>query len=359
MKQALVSAINEIRDNKALFTLDEASIKIGVIQRLLSLLGWNTFDVNEVKPEYTVETKRVDFSLRINNLNKAFIEVKRPREELDAHQEQLLNYSFREGVKLSILTNGFTWWFYLPLNEGSWEERRFFTADFFEQDPEAISERFLELLSKENISSGAAVRNAENLYKSRQKKNILKEAIPRAWHKILSEPDDLFVELLIETTEKLSGFRPDITDIEKFLQSTPGFTLPKPEPSPARKRTGAVIAPGRKATADANDFINKKVRSFTLFNETYNPHTWKELLVTVVEEMYKRHAQDFDRCLSLRGSKMAYFSLDANELSQPKQIMDSKYFVETKLNSNSIVKRSRDLMSLFGYKESDLRVVAD
>ncbi len=359
MKQPLVSAIKEIRDNKALFTLDEASIKIGVVQKLLSLLGWDTFDVNEVKPEYTIETKRVDFSLRINSLNKVFIEVKRPREELDTHQEQLLNYSFREGVKLSILTNGFTWWFYLPLTEGSWEERRFFTADFFEQDPEAISERFLELLSKEHVASGAAVRNAEHLYKSRQKKNILKEAIPRAWYKIINEPDDLFVELLIETTEKLSGFRPDITDIEKFLQSTPVPFLPESEPTPARKRIESAITPRGKITAGANGFINKKVRSFTLFNETYNPRTWKELLVTVAEEMYKRHAQDYERCLSLRGSKMAYFSLKANDLSQPVQIMGSKYFVETKLNSNSIVQRSRDLMSLFGNKESDLKVVAD
>jgi len=125
---------------------------------------------------------------------------------LETHQEQLLNYSFREGVKLSILTNGFTWWFYLPLNEGSWEERRFFTADFFEQDPKAISERFVELLSKEHIASGVAIRNAENLYKSRQKKNILKEAIPRAWHKIINEPDDLFVELLIEKKVTAIGF---------------------------------------------------------------------------------------------------------------------------------------------------------
>ena len=201
--------------------------------------------------------------------------------------------------------------------------------------------------------------NAENLYKSHQKKNILKEAIPRAWHKIINEPDDLFVELLIETTEKLSGFRPDITDIEKFLQSTPEPVIPKPGPSPARKRTESVTTPRRKTAGDPNDFINKKVRSFTFFNETHNPCPWKELLVTVAEEMYKRDAKNFDRCLSLRGTKMVYFSLDANGLSQPVQIMDSKYFVETKLNSNSIVKRSRGLMSLFGYKDSDLKVVAD
>jgi hypothetical protein len=56
---------------------------------------------------------------------------------------------------------------------------------------------------------------------------------------------------------------------------------------------------------------------------------------------------------------MAYFSLHGNELSQPAQIANSKYFVETKLNSNSIVRRSQELMALFGYKESDLSISAE
>jgi hypothetical protein len=109
----------------------------------------------------------------------------------------------------------------------------------------------------------------------------------------------------------------------------------------------------------ADDYINKKVRSFALLGKTYHPHNWKELLVTVSEEMYRRHTVEFNRCLSLRGSKMAYFSLTANELSQPAQILNSKYFVETKLNSNSIVRRSRDLLALFGYNESDLTVITE
>ena len=41
------------------------------------------------------------------------------------------------------------------------------------------------------------------------------------------------------------------------------------------------------------------------------------------------------------------------------RIASSNFFVETKLNSNSIVKRSRELMRLFGYKESDLEVLAE
>jgi len=44
----------------------------------------------------------------------------------------------------------------------------------------------------------------------------------------LSDPDDLFVEFLIETTGKLSGFSPEIEDVEKFIiniQTSPSTKL--------------------------------------------------------------------------------------------------------------------------------------
>ena len=360
MKEKLIATIDEIRNNSALLISDEASIKSGVVLRLLLELQWNPFDVNEVKPEYTVESKRVDFSLRINGTNKVFIEVKRPNENLEPHQEQLLNYAFREGVKLAILTNGLTWWFYLPLNEGSWEQRHFYTADFLEQDPHSIAERFIDLVAKPNIASGKAIENAENLYKSRQKKSILRDAIPKAWHKIITDPDDLLIELLIEATEKLSGFRPEIDDVEKFLKNviTSHETQPDNRP-PITPRPRPPIRRPQISRGLSDDYINRTIRSFTLLGRTYHPRSWKELLVTVAEEMYRRHVSEFDRCLSLRGSRMAYFSMHGNDLSQPVQIAGSKYFVETKLNSNSIVRRSRELMALFGYKESDLSVTAE
>ena len=360
MKEKLVSAINEIRNDKSILMSDEASIKSGVILRLLSILGWNPFDVNEVKPEYTIESKRVDFSLRINGINKVFIEVKRPNENLEAHQEQLLNYSFREGVKQAILTNGITWWFYLPLNEGSWEQRRFFTADFLQQDPNAIAEKLIDLLSRENSASGDTLKNAEHLYRGRQKRNILRGALPKAWYKILNDPDDLFVELLIETTEKLSGFRPEIEDVEKFIINIQTSPSTKPEVlSPPKKQAISPVSPLKPKLYPEGSFINKRVRSFKLLGNTHHPRTWKELLVIVSEEIYRRHSAEFSRCLSLRGSRMSYFSQELNELKQPMQIAGSNFFVETKLNSNSIVKRSRELMRLFGYKESDLEVSAE
>lgn len=359
MKDRLIAAINEIRDSKSIVISDEASIKSGVILRLLSLLGWNPFDVNEVKPEYTVETKRVDFSLRINETNKVFIEVKRPSENLETHQEQLLGYSFREGVKQAILTNGITWWFYLPLNEGSWEQRRFFTADFFEQDQTAISEKLIELLSRCNVASGDALKTAEHLYKGHQKKNILRDALPKAWHKILNDPDDLFVELLVETTEKLSGFRPEIKEVERFIAAIQNSPIGKLESSPSPIEPVPVPPMPKTTPYTGGSYINKRIRNVQLLGNSYHPRTWKELIVLVSQEMYRRHSAEFSRCLSIRGPQMSYFSQKPNEMSQPMQISGSTFFVETKLNSNSIVKRSRELMGLFGYKEKDLQVSAE
>jgi len=359
MKDRVIAAINEIRNNRSIVISDEASIKSGVVLRLLSLLGWNPFDVNEVKPEYTVESKRVDFSLRIKGTNKLFIEVKRPNENLETHQEQLLGYSFREGVKQAILTNGITWWFYLPLNEGSWEQRRFFTADFFEQDQTTISERLIELLSRHNVASGDALKTAENLYRGRQKRNILRDALPKAWHKILNDPDDLLVELLVETTEKLSGFRPEIEEVEKFIADIQNSPIGIPEPSPPPRQPVPVPPRTKPTLYPIGSYINKRIRSFQLLGKTYHPRTWKELIVLVSEEMYRRHSAEFSRCLSLRGSRMSYFSKQPNEMSQPMQISGSPFFVETKLNSNSIVKRSHELMGLFGYKQEDLQVSAE
>jgi hypothetical protein len=212
------------------------------------------------------------------------------------------------------------------------------------------------LLSKDNVSSGNAIKYAEDLYDKHQRTHRLKDTLPKAWHKIITDPDDLLVELLIETTEKMSGFRPEMGDVEKFLSTIRHNSILKPEAlTPITSPKPVSVS---QPTSSTDDYLNRKVQNFVLLGKTYNPRNWKELLVTVSEEMYRRHSNEFDRCLSLRGTKMIYFSLRSSELKLPVQIADSRYFVETKFSSNSIVKHSRELMALFGYKGSDLIVTA-
>lgn len=217
MKEKLTKFIQNLRTDERINSFDEAATKQAIILRLLSILEWDTFNIEEVKPEYSVGGKSVDYSLRLANVNKVFLEVKRIGEDLEKHQEQLLNYSFQEGVKLAALTNGVTWWFYLPLYEGSWEQRRFYTIDILQQEPDEVASKFIDFLSKNNIDTGKAIQNAEAIHKSRERQTKIKNALPEAWNKIVFEANELLINLISETTEKLCGYKPDSEIVKRFL----------------------------------------------------------------------------------------------------------------------------------------------
>ena len=217
MTETIAEAVADLRGSAPLGNLDEAATKQGIVLRLLSLAGWNPFDLSEIVPEYTVGSRRVDYALRIGSVNRVFIEVKRPSEDLEQHQKQLLDYCFQEGVKLAILTNGRTWWFYLPLREGSWEQRRFFTIDLESQEPATVQTRFLQFLSREDVASGKAVDAAEQLITSQQRNETLRDTMVQAWNEIIDTPNDLLVDLISEETERICGFKPDGDMVEQFL----------------------------------------------------------------------------------------------------------------------------------------------
>ena len=62
---------------------------------------------------------------------------------------------------MAALTNGLNWWFYLPLKEGTVEARQFCRLDISVQDISEVCDLLIEFLSRENVYSGAAVKNAE------------------------------------------------------------------------------------------------------------------------------------------------------------------------------------------------------
>jgi hypothetical protein len=234
MNEKLITLFNRIKADSGLFTVSEAQTSQGIVLPILNNLGWDVFDTSEVTPEYSIGGRRVDFALRIHSVNKVFLEIKKTSENLENHQEQLVYYAFQQGVKLAILTNGITWQFYLPLEEGSWEQRRFFTIDLIEQPVEDAAEKFDKLLSKNNIENGTAYQNAKSLYEGRQKNKIIRENLPKAWQKLISEPDEMLVELINDTLEKISGYKAEDSQIIEFLSHT--FTNLNIVPTVSRNR---------------------------------------------------------------------------------------------------------------------------
>ena len=254
--------VDQLKSNPKLVHYDEASTKQALILPLLQLLGWNPFDIDEITPEFPVETKKIDFCLRINNISKFFIEVKKAGEDLETHEKQLLDYSFRAGVSLAALTNGTTWWFYLPTQEGEWTERKCYAIDILEQASSDIVSKFIDLLSRENVESGDAFSNAENLYTERREKERLNKAIPDAWNKIVNEPDPVLVQLLTETTEKLCGVKPDELAVSNFLrENKERFVLNTPRSIPKEGPEDNVQSPrGPKGNEQVLDYIIPVIR---------------------------------------------------------------------------------------------------
>lgn len=358
MQDKLKSFIEDLKADRRIASFDEAATKQVVILKILSILGWDTFDIDEVIPEYSVAGKRVDYSLRVNNVNKAFIEVKRIVEALENHQEQLLNYSFQEGVKLAILTNGSTWWFYLPLHEGSWEQRRFYAIDILQQESDDIVSRFIDFLSRENIRSGEALKSAEAVYKSKQKQNVLQSTLPKAWNKIISDADELLIELINETTEKLCGYKADDLLVEEFLSRYADQLLIGATPTPKETKSPLKKVLAKPTEIVTGHYSGRKISSFSFMGKKYEVKFWKELLMTLCNVLNGIHKNEFDRVLRIVGRKRPSFTRNSLELRSPQRINNTNIYVETNLSANSIVRLCREVLSLFGYSSNDLTIEA-
>ncbi len=345
MNERLFDLINSFQQDSRLSFFDEAAVKQAVVLKILDCLGWNFYNIDEVYPEYPIEAGKVDYALRCGDKNKVFIEVKKPGEDLEKHQDQLLKYSFKEGVKLAILTNGISWWFYLPLTEGSWEQRKFYNIDLCEQDAKDIAEKFEMFLAKQNIISSKAVENAENIYKNRRKQELIEESIPKAWEKIIKEQDEILVELLSVTTEKICGYKPDSEAIAQFLKTITTPTLVKPSKT-------KVAAPP--IISEKEEYTGKSIISFTFRSEKYPVKSWVGMLIKICEIMFLSHRNQFGMVLNLVGKKRPYFSKNSNELRHPEKISNTDIYVETNLSANAIVKLSKKILTLFGYQENDL-----
>ena len=163
MFDGLLSVVEAKQSEEDLTSFDEATVKQIVILPIFRGLGWNTDIYGEVQPEYSVDSGSVDYALLTGDSPKVFVEVKNGGETLEKHQKQLLSYAFDEGVKIATLTNGTTWWFYLPIQEGSWEQRKVETVELDKQDKAEITQKLIDLLSKENVISGKAIQNAQTL----------------------------------------------------------------------------------------------------------------------------------------------------------------------------------------------------
>jgi len=363
----LNSVIKEIKGDTDLENYSEAEIKHRVILKILNSLGWDIFSPKEVKPEYSVESYKVDLVLLPYNKDKVFIEIKRASEDLEKHQEQLLNYAFREGVNFAILTNGIDWWFYLPLKEGDWKKRKFLIINIKIDDIDKITDNFKEFLSKDSILSGRAIKKAEEIYRNKEIEKIL----PEIFQKILKKPDELLVDIIIDYLNDIYNYDEKEIDkslIRKFLKNLEISINPikqlinedslKNNYNANRNNKININNIDTNIYSLNYNFANHKIKAFYFENEKYNVSSWKDMLLKILELLLKKHPEKINLLLNLKGRKRPYFSKNKLELREPLKLFNTDIYVETNLSANQIAKISRDILKVFGYLENIVKVEA-
>ena len=364
----LADHIARIAQDEALPQRVEEAARQTAVLPVLDALGWDCWDGNEVTPEFEVRGGRVDYCLQVPGQRLVLIEVKRTGTDLTGHQEQLLRYAFDEGVPLAALTDGRVWWLYLSTAAGNWEQRRFFSIDFRQQEAAAAAADLERFLSRKGVASGTALREAQREFESQERDRRVRAALQDAWKQVLGDPDGLLRDLLAETVKEISGHQPDPETVAGFLQGISGSgsaeaELPVPPPRtegrrPRRRQAGrsaaaAPAAPASEAGSSAEmtgaptptSFRGRRVAAFLLDGGRHEVKSWPHLVQALSDQVAKEAGAAFvEHVANVRGRTRVYFSEHPDDLQHPRELTNSTLYVEGNVGPDRAARISRRVL---------------
>ena len=309
---SLEQTISQIQENLRKGRLpNEASVSTGVVLPILNALQWPVFDPSVVSPEYTVEGRRVDFALlRPDGRPIVFLEVKRVG-LIESEERQLFEYAFHQGVIMAVLTDGQEWNFYLPAEQGDYQQRRVYKLDLLERGIPECSSRLDRYLSHADVISGSAFDRARDDYRNVSRQREIQRILPQPWINLIEEADDSIVESLSEKVEDLCGFKPDSETCVAFLSS---IIRPKPPTT-----TGPLTQPPPQSSSiDQTGFV--------LHGQQYRHNTVIAIMIDIFEKLAERDPTFPERFAARKhGSRRRYLALDKYELNPNRRDLCEQY----------------------------------
>ena len=349
-RDAIIQAVSDINRNPSLSELNETAIKQAVVLRVLDAAGWSAFDLSEVEPDFQVGSARVDYALksassarqRGSATPRVLVEVKSLSENLDSerHQRRLMTHCGRAEVELGVLTNGLRWLFFLGSAPGGRQDDRFCEINILE-DSEAAATELNNYLAKDKVANGQAVRSAERSLRERNRDELLRNSIVEGWQQVVRGLDEGLVELIATAAEQKAGTRPENRLVRRVLIENRADLLASAVEGDAPVRSGG----GR-----------SRPSSFTFQSERHDVRSWPELLVEVCSIMQERHPDEFEKILQIGGRKNRYFSRNADELVQPRQVGETGIYASCQGAGVLITSRAGRVLQTFGYSENSLTV---
>jgi predicted type IV restriction endonuclease len=357
MSETFEELLSRLTKDYSLFQNIEEAVRQAVVLPILNQLGWNPYNLREVSPEFKVGNGRVDYCLKQGEKKFVFIEVKRLVEDLEKHEKQLLEYSFTDGVEIAVLTNGLLWWFYLPLGKGSWQQRRFFTIDIKQQEAYTAAQHFIEFLGYDSISNGDALKKAKSLQASREKTQLVNQTVPKAWAQLISEPDEILLELLAEKVESMCGHRPELQTLSEFIQDD-GYEQRAQE----KKLSRVKVQKTEQKTIDTVSMSKRSSRKrgiiVTISGKDFKAKTVADLYSQVLEYLYKNgFLEKLKSYIPYATSRQRF--LISTEPVHPKgnqfviPVEYKGYYMETHKSYSNAIKSLSDFLGLIGMSIHD------
>lgn len=301
--------------------LNEADVSNGVIMPILHGLDWPVFTVSVVAPQYPVENPAqhsagsktwVDFALCNPTHSKplVFVEIKKVGtlssiQEAGKALDQLMQYAFKSGVPIAVLTDGQEWEFYLPTKPGNYTERQVYKLDLVERDISESCSRLRRYLAYSAVLQGIALSNAEADHQDDHRKSEIEKTLPAAWNSLLEAADESLVEVLSEKVEDLCGFKPDPEVCAEFLSAIPGG-----QSSPALPEQSAPATPQVAVLSTTDTGMG-----FTLHGRRYSCGKLADILVEAFERLAENDPTFPERLAARKhGKKWRYIARTREEL---------------------------------------------
>lgn len=211
LNEALAPIIERIKKFRSLYEQSEMAVRDQIVNPILRSLGWNPENPEEVQPNVSIEEGVPDYSLIKSGKSILFVEVKKLGIDIEQKEviRQLAKYSFSEGTKYGVLTNGAVWILVRSFEEGTTlTERIVWKTDLENEELPSIC-RKITTISKDYIEQ------IETLVKKVQ---ILDEI----WQSLLDEPEEMIKGLMPVVKSIITQGYPDYqfedTEIEDLLK---------------------------------------------------------------------------------------------------------------------------------------------
>jgi len=258
----LVEEYEELKQSDALNDKNEAFTKQRFIQPLFEALGWNFRQ--DVWPEEKVSKDRVDFSFRIGDFTKFFVEAKKFSVDINDEQwaKQAIDYAYNKSVTWAILTD----FEGLKIFNSEWNKKPYRAIKEFKYSE--YLERFNELwfLSKESIEKGELDKKAEEWGVKEKKIPITKQLA----EDLTKWRDDLTFEIKEWNKEKYKDEEIDEA-VQRFLDRLIFIRYAED-----KELEPIILEPLVKESGTAENLIKKLNKVFRQFDGWYDSRLFEK-----------------------------------------------------------------------------------